>query len=90
MSDIDQAISVTTTIDIDWEELGRICAERGSTEQAKFFIGFYEGVSDMQIAFIGSEKAFDVDRTAIADVYEALAAHIRKDDGAAQTEGEKS
>lgn len=89
MTDIDQAISVTTSVDIDWEELGRVCAEGYSTDQAKFFIGFYEAVNDMQLAFIGAEKAFDVDRTAIADVYDALTAHIRKNDDATRTEGEK-
>lgn len=59
MADMTQAVKVETSVEIDWAELGRIFAEQLSTDQAAFLIGFYEGVSDMQLAYIGSEKAFD-------------------------------
>ncbi|WP_336642828.1 hypothetical protein [Microbacterium sp. MMO-113] len=60
MSDMDQAVSVTTSVDIDWEELGRVFADQVSTDQARFFIGFYEAVVDEQLIFIADEKAFDL------------------------------
>ncbi len=76
MTDVTQAISVETTVEIDWAELGRIFAEQASPDQAKFLLGFYEVVSDAQLAYIGSETAFDGVRSDVSGVLENLSYFI--------------
>lgn len=78
MSDLNEAISVDVTPTIDWAELGRYFGEHvASPEQAAFFLGFYESVVDMQLAYIGSEAAFaSADRADVRQVLIDLAEHI--------------
>lgn len=76
MSNIDQAIQVETTVEIDWAELGRVFADQSSDAQAKFFMGFYEGVTDEQVAYIGADKIFDGNRSYVSGVFENLSYFI--------------
>ncbi|MEV5068917.1 hypothetical protein MRBLMI12_000473 [Microbacterium sp. LMI12-1-1.1] len=78
MTDKSQAIQVTTEVEVDWAELGRIFADESSPKQAEFLMGFYEAVQDSQLAFIGAEKIFNGDRADVARVVEDLAAFIRE------------
>lgn len=80
MTDAAQAIKVTTDIEINWNELGRVFADEVSDKQAEFFVGFYEAVADMQLAYIGSWWQFDDNpqlRRDLADMLVELATHIR-------------
>ena len=82
MSDIDVAIDVTTSVDINWGELGRVFADQSSPDQAAFILGFYEAVVDTQLAFIGSERIFDeADRADVAQFVDNLAYFIREPSG---------
>lgn len=78
MSDMSQAVSVSTEVEIDWAELGRVFADQSSPKQAEFIVGFYEAVADMQLAYIGAEKIFDGEREPIAQVVESLGYFIRE------------
>lgn len=77
MSDINQAIQVTTSVDLDWAELGHVFADESSPYQAAFLMGFYEAISDMQLQFIGVDTIFDGDREDVARVLGDLAEAIR-------------
>lgn len=77
MSDKAQAIQVSTDIEIDWAQLGRVFADEPSSHQAAFIMGFYEGVIDMQLAYIGAEPIFVDDREDVANLITALADFIR-------------
>lgn len=71
------ADEVDLTITIDAAALGRHIAEMGSPEQAQIILGFFEQVDDAQLAYIGSERAFDnADRTDVATVLRTLADFI--------------
>lgn len=79
--DIDDAVTVNSSAEIDWAELGRYFGqELGSPQQAEFLMGFYESVADLQLAFIGAQAIFRPLNHEVAQVIEDLAAHIR--DGA--------
>ncbi|QQO39191.1 hypothetical protein SEA_RUDY_9 [Microbacterium phage Rudy] len=75
MIDIDQAIEVKVSVS-DWSDLGRLLAEQVSSDQAEFLLGFYEGIADAQLIYIGQEKGFDAERTDVASVLHLLATYI--------------
>jgi hypothetical protein len=80
MTSLDDAVTVSTSLDIEWAELGRYFGEQlASPQQAEFLMGVYESIADMQLAYIGSEPIFRPDRREVAQVFEDLAAHIRGD-----------
>lgn len=78
MNEIEKAIQVTTEVEIDWAELGRVFADQSSPKQAEFIVGFYEAVFDAQLAFIGSESVYGQERWEIAALVENLAYFIRE------------
>lgn len=55
---LQHAVTVDTTVTIDWAELGRAFAGELSPHQAEFLTAFYENVNDVQLAYIGSEGIF--------------------------------
>lgn len=75
-----EAIEVDAHLEVDWEKLGRVFADEYSNNQAKFLLGFYEQVEDLQLAFIGSEKEIpEHARADLADVLRRLASFISPD-----------
>ncbi|QNJ55507.1 hypothetical protein SEA_PHINKY_15 [Microbacterium phage Phinky] len=70
-----QAVEVSVTV-VDWTDLGRFFAEQSSTDQANFLLGFYEGVADAQLVYIGQESGFDAEREDVASVLHLLATYI--------------
>lgn len=71
------ADEVDLTITIDAAALGRHIAEMSSPEQAQIILGFFQRVEDDQLAYIGSEPAFDnANRDDVAAVLRTLADFI--------------
>jgi hypothetical protein len=69
------------SVPVDHDEVARLLAAADSTTQAEFFLAFWEEVSDMQILYIGDERAFgsrnESTRAEVADVFMSLAEAIR-------------
>lgn len=65
------------SLTIEPSDLGRALARYSSPEQAGVILGFYEDINDMQLAYIGSEPAFDnAGRADVAAVLRTLADFI--------------
>lgn len=76
--DIANAITIEPKIEVDWQTLGMVVAERPSPDQARFLLGFIDALHPMDPAYIAAEYWSDPDRSLVAFGLRVLAETIEK------------